>query len=71
MSRLVISILVAIHTQSLRPHLKVQETLYLVNPFCIRVSKGEQLPEVCDWSYDTATLKKNCEVQHCILQNHV
>ena len=32
----VISILVAIHTQSLRPHLNVRETLYLVNPFRIK-----------------------------------
>ena len=32
----VISILVAIHTQSLRPHLNMRKTLYLVNPFKIK-----------------------------------
>ena len=32
----VIFILVAIHTQSLRPHLNVQKTLYLVNLFRIK-----------------------------------
>ena len=31
-----IPILVAFHTQSLRPHLKVRKTLYLVNPFRIK-----------------------------------
>ena len=32
----VIPILVAFHAQSLRPHLRVQKTLYLVNPFKIK-----------------------------------
>jgi hypothetical protein len=32
----VIPILVAFHTQSLRPHLRVRKTLYLVNPFKIK-----------------------------------
>jgi hypothetical protein len=31
-----IPILVAFHTQSLKPHLKVRKTLYLVNPFRIK-----------------------------------
>ena len=32
----VLPILVAFHTQSLRPHLRVRKTLYLVNPFRIK-----------------------------------
>ena len=32
----VIPILVAFHTQSLRPHLRVQKTLYLANLFRIK-----------------------------------